>query len=111
MYLYKQPNTDIPKKTIGCPLFDRIDLVVHVSRVPNETLLTIKSLDDLQHINAKSVNDSTTIVQHNRYGSSTKYNASMRSQQILQYAPLTPSAKNLLTQATDKLALSTRKLF
>lgn len=99
------------QKRLSGPLMDRIDLVVHVSRVANETLLKIESKDNLQHTNAKNMIDTAIIIQHNRYKSSTKYNAAMTSRQVARYAPLTPGAKKLLAQATDKLALSARSYF
>ncbi len=99
------------QKRLSGPLLDRIDLVVHVSRVPNETLLSINTMSDSQHLTAKNLIDSTIATQRNRYNSSLKYNASMTSRQITKYAPLTPTAKSLLTKAADKLALSARSYF
>lgn len=96
------------QKRLSGPLLDRIDLVVHVSRVPNETLLDDNSLDNSQHILAKKSIDTAILAQHNRYTSSVKYNASMTNRDISKYAPLTPDAKKLLSQATERLALSAR---
>ncbi len=99
------------QKRLSGPLLDRIDLVVHVSRVPNETLLTIQSMNNIQHIIAKNIIESATLIQHNRYKSSDKYNASMASSLINKHVPLSPDAKKLLSQAADKLALSARSYF
>lgn len=44
-------------------LLDRTDLVIHLSRVPNETLLTIKSMGYLQHINSKNMINPAIIIQ------------------------------------------------
>ncbi len=41
------------QKRLSGPLLDRIDLVVHVSRVPNDTLLNSIKLSKTQHIQAK----------------------------------------------------------
>jgi magnesium chelatase family protein len=99
------------QKKLSGPLLDRIDLVVHVSRVPNETLLINKAMDNLQHKHAQDLIDLAISSQHNRYNSSTKYNASMTNRQMTKHAPLTPKAKDLLTQAASKLALSARSYF
>lgn len=96
------------QKRLSGPLLDRIDLVVHVARVPNETLLDDNSLGNSQHILAKKSIDTAILAQHNRYASSVKYNASMTNRDISKYAPLTPDAKRLLSQATERLALSAR---
>ena len=96
------------QKRLSGPLLDRIDLVVHVSRVPNETLLDDTSLSNSQHILAKNLIDTALLAQHNRYTSSTKYNASMTNRDIFKYCPLASDAKKLLSQAAERLALSAR---
>jgi magnesium chelatase family protein len=50
-------------------------------------------------------------IQANRYGSSTKYNASIASNDTLVHAPLDQDGKKLLTRAAEKLALSARSYF
>jgi magnesium chelatase family protein len=99
------------QKRLSGPLLDRIDLVVHVSRVPNETLLNIKSMNNTQHTNAKNIIETALSIQRNRYKSSTKYNASITSTQTTRHAPLADDAKKLLSHAADKLALSARSYF
>lgn len=99
------------QKRLSGPLLDRIDLVVHVSRVPNETLLDNISMNNSQHINAENMINTALLIQQNRYNSSLKYNASMTSTQLNTYAPLLPDTKKLLTQAADRLALSARSYF
>lgn len=99
------------QKRLSGPLLDRIDMVVTVSRVPNEILLNMKTVINSQHINAKEAIDKTLSIQHNRYKSSTKYNASLTSSQVNRYASLTADARKLLGQAADKLVLSARSYF
>jgi len=99
------------QKRLSGPLLDRIDLVVHVSRVPNETLLNIVSMNNSQHLDAVNLINTATVVQHNRYKSSVKYNASITNTQVTKHIPLVPAAKKLLAQAADKLALSARSYF
>ena len=99
------------QKRLSGPLLDRIDLVVHVSRVPNDTLLNTLSKNNLQHIDARNLINAAVNIQWNRYKSSYKYNASITNSRIIKHAPLTPDAKKLLSQAADRLALSARSYF
>ncbi len=99
------------QQRLSGPLLDRIDLVVHVSRVPNDTLLSLQALNYEQHNNAKKSINLATDIQVNRYKSSTKYNSSLSSKEVNKYAPLTPDAKKLLSQAADRLSLSARAYF
>lgn len=96
------------QRRLSGPLLDRIDLVVHVSRVPNETILNNNTLTNSQHLAAKDIIDNALIAQRNRYSSSIKYNASMTNRDISKYAPLTPAAQKLLSQAAERLILSAR---
>lgn len=96
------------QKRLSGPLLDRIDLTVHVARVPNESLLDNKPLDNSQHLLAKKLISTALLAQRHRYSSSVKYNASMTNRDISKYSPLTPDAKKLLAQATERLALSAR---
>jgi len=99
------------QKRLSGPLLDRIDLVVHVSRVPNEILLDSKSMHNSQHEAAVRIIDTARIKQYDRYGSSLIYNASITSSQVSQSTPLAIDAKKLLTKAADTLALSARSYF
>lgn len=96
------------QKRLSGPLLDRIDLVVNVARVPNETILDTKSMTHTQHKQALDYINKATIIQNLRYGCSTKYNASMTNNEIRTYAPLASEPKNLLTQAAERLGLSAR---
>lgn len=99
------------QKRLSGPLLDRIDLVVNVARVPNETLLTAKPLNSSQHNNATRLIDIARTSQLNRYGSSDKYNANVSSTDIAKMIPLNAESKKLLTQAADRLTLSARSYF
>ena len=99
------------QKRLSGPLLDRIDLVVHVSRVPNETLLNIKSLNNSQHLLAVDMIKTAVEAQRIRYESSDKYNASIASNETVRHAPLGDDAKKLLTQAAERLSLSARSYF
>lgn len=99
------------QKRLSGPLLDRIDLVVHVSRVPNETLLSMKSLNNSQHLLAVDMINTAVEAQRIRYKSSDKYNASIASNETVKHAPLSDDAKKLLTQAAERLSLSARSYF
>lgn len=99
------------QKRLSGPLLDRIDLAVAVSRVPNETLLSISTLNNSQHLSATTVIKKAIQTQSNRYRSSTKYNGSLTSNEVTRYIPLDAASKRLLSAAADKLSLSARSYF
>lgn len=99
------------QKRLSGPLLDRIDLVVHVSRVPNETLLENNALNYTQHKSAENSIKMATQMQVQRYKSSIKYNASLSSADVKKLIPLDAASKLLLKNAADRLALSARSYF
>jgi magnesium chelatase family protein len=100
------------QKRLSGPFMDRIDMVVNVGRVPNEVLLQKKRLlDNTQHFNASSAIVSAQDQQDNRYGSGTKRNSSLKSEEIKKHAALEASAESLLTRANERLNLSARSYF
>ncbi len=96
------------QKRLSGPLLDRIDLVVHVSRVPNEMLLNNKPLNNSQHLAARNSIDTALKAQQNRHSRCIKYNSSMNNRDISKYAPISSDAQKMLSQATERLALSAR---
>ncbi|MDB5183379.1 MAG: putative bifunctional enzyme and transcriptional regulator [Candidatus Saccharibacteria bacterium] len=99
------------QKRLSGPLLDRIDLKVNVSRVSNDTLLKQKSYENIQHISALDAISNALKAQSNRYGSSSKYNASLSSTQVQKQINLTTEARQLLSLASEKLGLSARSYF
>jgi magnesium chelatase family protein len=99
------------QKKLSGPLLDRIDLVVNVSKVPNELLLNTESLSNSQHITAIDLIGSAILRQKERYNSSAKYNASLNNNDLKKYARLTNEAKSLLLTAANRLSLSARSYF
>ncbi|NCQ54185.1 magnesium chelatase [Candidatus Saccharibacteria bacterium CG11_big_fil_rev_8_21_14_0_20_41_19] len=99
------------QKRLSGPLLDRIDLVVNVSRVPNEALLIPDSLINSQHLSALKQIIIATKAQNMRYNNSYIYNASLNNNDIKKYAPLSEEAKSLLLKAADRLKLSARSYF
>lgn len=99
------------QKRLSGPFLDRIDLVVNVPRVPNNTLLEKDSVLKNQHNNAKKSIQSAQLIQTNRYNGSMKNNGNLSSSEIKGYFNLSSDVKDLLTKAADKLNLSARSYF
>ena len=99
------------KKRLSGPLLDRIDLVVNVSRVPNDTLLKTTTYENIQHISALESIKNARDLQYNRYKSRNIYNTSLSSSEIQKHAEMTNDAKSLLSLASEKLSLSARGYF
>lgn len=99
------------QKRLSGPLLDRIDLIVPVSRVPNEQLLVSKKMSQTQHLQMSEAIKRAKTLQETRYKSSLKYNSSLTSSAIQQQVPLSADVKLLLNAAADKLKLSTRSYF
>ena len=90
---------------------DRIDLVVHVSRVPNSTLSSYNSLSCKQHKTASNLIKNVLNIQSIRYNCNDKYNSNLTNREINTFAKLDEKSKNMLSQASDKLSLSPRSYF
>lgn len=99
------------QKRLSGPLLDRIDMAVTVSRVPNEELLSQKSVNKKQHSSAVNIINLATNAQRNRYKSSIKNNGNLTSQEVKKYLALSADVRHLLKTATDKLNLSARSYF
>lgn len=98
------------QKKLSGPLLDRIDLIINVSRVPNDTLLGTKQKNNTQHLKALEDIKTAQQIQINRYGRTDKYNSSLASSEV-RSLPVDSAAKELLSAATDRLALSARSYF
>ena len=106
-----QNQIDSYQKRLSGPLLDRIDLTVHVPRVPQDELLQQSSVHNKQHNHAQKIIESALIRQHNRYKRSSKYNANLTSHEIRSSIPLSDASQHLLAAATERLQLSTRAYF
>ena len=99
------------QKRLSGPLLDRIDMTVHVSRVSNDKLLSINPSSKKHHSLAKKMIQNALDIQKNRYSRSDKYNSNLTNQEIKEFAQLDTESHNLLTQASERLALSPRSYF
>jgi magnesium chelatase family protein len=99
------------QKRLSGPLMDRIDLIVNVSRVPHDTLLTHDASQTSQQFTAQEGIRKALKRQRSRYRSSVKYNSNLTSQEIKQHMSLSPEVRQLLTTAAERLNLSARSYF
>lgn len=99
------------QKRLSGPLLDRIDLVVPVSRVPNDQLLTDKAMQLNQHEKITGQIETAKRAQFNRFKCSTKNNSSLSSADIRHNIPLSSQVKTLLDAAATTLKLSARSYF
>lgn len=99
------------QKRLSGPLLDRIDLIVNVSRVPNELLLDSNSLCDNQHTTASELINKAIVTQNKRYNNRVIYNASLSNRDLKRHALLSNEAKSLLLTAANRLSLSARSYF
>lgn len=100
------------QKKLSGPLLDRIDLIVSVSRIPNDIILkTNKASTKTQQDSAIFLLNKSKEIQNNRYKSSHIYNSSLSSRDVSAKLKLSDEASSLLTLAGDKLGLSARSFF
>ena len=99
------------QKKLSGPLLDRIDMVISISRVATEELLTSNIKTNLQHSEAQSAIESARKAQSERYGSSLKNNYSLSSSEVRRYITLGPGTKSFLDSAATRLKLSARGYF
>lgn len=99
------------QKRLSGPMLDRIDLIVRVSRVPNDTLLASNVQTNKQQRAAKNIIAIATEKQRIRYGSSEKHNNNLTNRDIKATLALSPEVRQFLGTATDKLQLSARSYF
>lgn len=99
------------QRRLSGPLLDRIDLIVNVSRIPNDTLLDVADNLKTQQSNALNIISIASLAQRNRYRGSVKNNSNLTSRDIKNTLALSPDVRQLLGAATDKLNLSARSYF
>ncbi|MDB5161502.1 MAG: putative bifunctional enzyme and transcriptional regulator [Candidatus Saccharibacteria bacterium] len=99
------------QKRLSGPLLDRIDLFVNVSKVNNETLLSMNTLHKNQQSKVFTLINVALSQQKHRYKSSTIYNASLSSSEIRRRFVISSSARDLLNTAATRLNLTARGYF
>ena len=90
------------------PLLDRIDMTVKVDKVANSVLVKNTTSSTRQHASAKQQIARALNTQFKRQH---KYNANLRSCEIIQQCQLTPAAQSRLEELSKKLELSARSYF
>lgn len=99
------------QRRLSGPLLDRIDMIVSVSRVPNDSLLEPETTTKEQQNAALSIIDLALKRQHTRYKSSLKYNSSLSTRETKATLVLSPAVRQFLETATSRLNLSARSYF
>ncbi len=99
------------QKKLSGPLFDRIDMFVNVDKVENADLLKEISHENHEHNVVKNTITEAISRQRTRFGRDGFYNSSLSSFEVSQKIKLTSEAKNLLSNASEKLNLSARAYF
>ncbi|HET8884237.1 MAG TPA: YifB family Mg chelatase-like AAA ATPase [Candidatus Saccharimonadales bacterium] len=99
------------QKRLSGPLMDRIDLIVNVSRVANDTLLDQTTMHKKQQESALNIINIATMKQRNRYKNSIKNNSNLTTRDIKNGLVLSAEVRQLLGTATDRLNLSARSYF
>lgn len=97
------------QKRLSGPLLDRIDLIVEVSRVPQDELLKTTSVDDSEEKTLREQINKARSAQSKR--NKGKANSSLSNKQIVAKGKLSPEAERLLTTAAERLKLSARSYF
>lgn len=99
------------QRRLSGPLLDRIDLIVNVSRIPNDTLLELSSMNKKQQTEALNIINIASKHQYDRYNGSIKNNSNLTSRDIKTNLSLSHEVRQLLGAATDRLSLSARSYF
>lgn len=97
------------QKKISGPLLDRIDMVIHVGRVPHEELLKKSKTNEADKVRLE-ISEARRI-QQERYKDDTLCNATLSSQNIKKQIELSDDVKNLLSKASKNIGLTTRSYF
>jgi magnesium chelatase family protein len=96
------------RKKLSGPLLDRIDLQLTIARTSNEHFLDAISLTENQHLQVKNRIITAREAQKSRYNRSNYYNAFATLSEIKTLFRLTDEAKEIISNAVQKLDLSTR---
>jgi magnesium chelatase family protein len=99
------------QKRLSGPLLDRIDLVVHVSKLNHNEILYSKSLTEKQHTQVFEHIKGAMAYQKTVQNSSVQYNASLTSSMIKTELTIAPETLDLLANASKRLALTARSYF
>lgn len=105
------------RSRLSRPILDRIDLIIHVSRVENADLFVVKntSTDENapqnEHKTAQNLIQRALTRQSHRYSNPGIFNSRLSSKEITKFIQLEPNAKTLLETALEKLNLSARSYY
>lgn len=98
------------QRRISAPLLDRIDIFVHVPRLPTSVLLKSTTFGNTQSESAKAQITNALSAQKQRFGKDSIYNANLSSVETSKLIT-SPKVKDILDKATKNLKLSARAYF
>jgi len=93
------------RQKISGPLLDRIDLHIHVARVPRQQLLNPQSEDEP---GSAQLRELVTTARQNAITRGHVSNAQLTAAQVREHCQTSDSAQRVIEQAMDKLNLSAR---
>jgi magnesium chelatase family protein len=96
------------QKKISGPLLDRIDLRMTIVKIPSEYFFNADALQEKQLLKVKKLVLTARQAQKKRYNRSDFYNAYASLDEAKRLFMVANEAKELLTTATKKLAITTR---
>ncbi len=94
------------QQKLSGPILDRIDIFSSVENIDHKNLLSVSQHNESSSIIAGRVHRARQI-QYKRFGT-IKTNSQMTSKEVRDFALLTPNAKELLDNASNKLNISPR---
>lgn len=93
---------------VSGPLLDRIDIVIEVGRIPNQSILKSPSGPQRETINKQKQVEKARSIQRSRFKKNTTLNSHMTNRQIKELCHIEPTAQQFLDTATNRLKLSAR---
>lgn len=98
------------QRRISGPLLDRIDIFIHVPRLPTTVLLKSTTLGNTEHESAKAQIATALTAQKHRFNQASRFNANLSSVETSKLITL-PRTRERLDIATKSLNLSARAYF
>ncbi len=98
------------QKKLSGPLLDRIDMIIPVARVPREELFNPGS-SNKERSRATKWKRQIAAAREAQIARQKRPNSALSNKQLEKFAALPPTARNLLSDAADRLNLSARSYY
>lgn len=97
------------KRKLSGPLLDRIDIALYVGEIAYDKLANSKGVPQSENIKAQVEKiRQLSYVRSKNAGIGQKKNGALKSKELIEIAPLTPSSQKTLNECAEKLGLSAR---